>query len=1330
MRYQIEGELGRGGMGVVYAAFDTSTGRRVALKRLLAERFRNQNELARATTLFEREYHTLSQLAHPNVISVFDYGIDPEGPYYTMERLTGTSLRACAPLPWTEAASLLRDVASALAIIHSRRLVHRDVTPLNIYRSEDGSARLIDFGAMIPMGVAKDVVGTPAFIAPECLQHQSLDGQTDLYSLGACLYFALSGRHAYPAASIAALRDSWLSPPRPLASLVPDIPGDLDALVTSLLSMQSSGRPRTAAEVYERLTSLAGLPRSEQGQVGRAYLTKPLLIGRSRPLAVLREMAQRSAQGHGYAALISGPAGIGRTRLLDAALLEAKLAGMRVARADASDAQQRSLGIAARLLQNLADEGSPVDELLRQHGLESLLAEDVQAGAALLGSEARRDQTLNDLCKVFFALAERTPLALAVDDLNDLEESSLALLASLAARVRRHRLLLLTSHASDAAARLSAGLRLLQKVAKNMPLESLEPEQSRQLLSSIFGEVPNLDVLSSLFHARCLGSPGGLMDAAQDVIESGLVRYEGGSWSITGNAEAISARLDNRTEIEQLLAPLSRDARDLLEALALDRDAIMELGDYSALTEHGDRARMHRALSELIESRWLISSRERQRFRREDQRRLLASRIDPERARRIHARLAERCGERPELPPIYQAHHFAKAQLYARALAPMDAMSAYVDANTSADIVRAPISLETLQLFSELYDVPGAHPAAPANYAGAFVMSAMYQGFPELAATKVDTALREITRFTGVSDYAALADLPPGERLTQALTRANERCQQPGIGGMDLLRLMRRQTQLCLATAICANFMAEPRLLAHIPDISPFVVLSPVLAIAARVLDGLCKLARGQIWSAWDMFESAYAELTGPAAAAIDPLTLLTLKLSTMGYICALQAEHGCHGAEAILDEYAKLIQHHAESVRARYHLARGDSVLASASRKRCELLSVQANSMLETRNAEAWAMAGLFALSDDLLGLRQTQATLLDVARKRPGWHCRAEFARSQILRCQGQIDVALVVSGVAMQEIDALHADFVVCAAAHLDLLNLARRLDEVLRLGTSYLEQARRHELPSYRIELMLARAHSELGQLDPAEALFQSALAALQSRNCAGVLLGRCYEIGARIALGRRDAALFGERAELCANQYAVAQNSSLALRYAGLLREGARAGLTSAGSWESAREGEEAVKAALRELAAVTSDTAFHARALDLLMRSSGAAAGFLYARTEDGLRQVARTHTGQWTSTIDLDREAQQYFDRESAADESTKPIAESELENSQHSIAIMGNELWSCPLARTQEGERVLEGVVLLFVPRSRTLRPAPVLLEELAQLMTVRTQHAEDDP
>src|SRR5258706_11566480 len=151
-RYRIETVLGTGGSGFVCKAFDTLEGRNVALKRIASDNFKTPRDVQRAQALFEREYHVLAQLAHPKIIEVYDYGVDDEGPYYTMEWLQGASLRHRSPLALVEVCSLIRDVASSLAILHSRRLVHRDVTPRNIYCSDDRNAKLIDFGAMTPFG--------------------------------------------------------------------------------------------------------------------------------------------------------------------------------------------------------------------------------------------------------------------------------------------------------------------------------------------------------------------------------------------------------------------------------------------------------------------------------------------------------------------------------------------------------------------------------------------------------------------------------------------------------------------------------------------------------------------------------------------------------------------------------------------------------------------------------------------------------------------------------------------------------------------------------------------------------------------------------------------------------------------------------------------------------------------------------------------------------------------------------------------------------------------------------------------------------------------------
>lgn len=179
-RYRVEAELGRGGMGVVYRAVDETTGERVALKRLLPDQQRRTERLH----LFEREYRTLSQLSHPSIIRVYDYGVDDRGAFYTMELLEGSDLRSLAPLEPKQVCRYLRDVASSLAQLHARRLIHRDVSPTNVRLSTDGRAKLIDFGALMPFGFTYEVIGTASCIAPEVLQGVPLFGRAGARSAG------------------------------------------------------------------------------------------------------------------------------------------------------------------------------------------------------------------------------------------------------------------------------------------------------------------------------------------------------------------------------------------------------------------------------------------------------------------------------------------------------------------------------------------------------------------------------------------------------------------------------------------------------------------------------------------------------------------------------------------------------------------------------------------------------------------------------------------------------------------------------------------------------------------------------------------------------------------------------------------------------------------------------------------------------------------------------------------------------------------------------------------------------------------------------------------
>src|SRR5262245_32368590 len=259
-RYRVEQLLGTGGMASVYQVHDLASGRRLALKRLntrqstpiprapvvLSDAQITQAAplgaaaAAHAGQLFEREFDMLSQLVHPHIIEVYDYHRDALGPYYTMELLDGGDLRELSPMPWREACKLLCDVCSAISLLHSRRLVHRDLTPLNIRCTRAGSAKLFDFGSMTPFGRSRHVVGTQPFVEPEALHGEVVAAQTDLFALGATAYYALTGRHAYPARQLLALPDAWRRAPDPPSVHAPEIPRALDELVLWLLQLAPS----------------------------------------------------------------------------------------------------------------------------------------------------------------------------------------------------------------------------------------------------------------------------------------------------------------------------------------------------------------------------------------------------------------------------------------------------------------------------------------------------------------------------------------------------------------------------------------------------------------------------------------------------------------------------------------------------------------------------------------------------------------------------------------------------------------------------------------------------------------------------------------------------------------------------------------------------------------------------------------------------------------------------------------------------------------------------------------------------------------------------------
>jgi eukaryotic-like serine/threonine-protein kinase len=224
-RYEIEKELGRGAMGVVYQAHDPQIDRRVALKVLRSDRVTSEDFAQR----FLKEARAIGRLSHPNIVTVFDVGHDHETVYIAMEFLDGRPLDEILKekaLEIKEVVNIGIQVAQSLDYAHGQGIVHRDIKPSNIMITSEGSVKLTDFGiariedpAAAQLTQAGEILGTPSYMSPEQVKGQTVDRRSDLYSLGVILYEISTGRRPFTGKSIASIFNAITSdsPEDPMA---------------------------------------------------------------------------------------------------------------------------------------------------------------------------------------------------------------------------------------------------------------------------------------------------------------------------------------------------------------------------------------------------------------------------------------------------------------------------------------------------------------------------------------------------------------------------------------------------------------------------------------------------------------------------------------------------------------------------------------------------------------------------------------------------------------------------------------------------------------------------------------------------------------------------------------------------------------------------------------------------------------------------------------------------------------------------------------------------------------------------------------------------------
>ncbi|MCO5172349.1 MAG: protein kinase [Planctomycetes bacterium] len=322
--HELLGELGRGGMGVVYRARDPRLGREVALK-VINSAAADPEELAR----FEREARAAARVRHPGVVAVYGAGVDDGRPWLSLQLVEGESLRARllrdGPLGFARAAEVAEAVGRALQAAHDACVLHRDVKPHNVLLTTEGQPLLTDFGlarAVEPedgLTVTGQVIGTPAYMSPEQAEGDQtrVDARTDVYGLGATLYEMLTGQPPFQGASaLQVLARVLEQEPTPPSRLRADLPRDLETICLACLAKAPEARYAAAGAVADDL---------------RRFLEhRPIVARRAGPLARARLWARRHRRPLRALALVAAatlPFAAWQHARRSAAALELALAG-------------------------------------------------------------------------------------------------------------------------------------------------------------------------------------------------------------------------------------------------------------------------------------------------------------------------------------------------------------------------------------------------------------------------------------------------------------------------------------------------------------------------------------------------------------------------------------------------------------------------------------------------------------------------------------------------------------------------------------------------------------------------------------------------------------------------------------------------------------------------------------------------------------------------------------------------------------------------------------------------------------------------------------------
>ncbi|KPK08140.1 MAG: hypothetical protein AMJ56_12105 [Anaerolineae bacterium SG8_19] len=590
-RYHLEAELGQGGMGAVYQATDTLLERPVAVKVLSKT---DPDGEFRSRLLAEAR--SVAKLNHPNIVAVYDAGETNGVPFIVMELVLGQTLRELDQLSMDEILQLVQDICTALDHAHQQGVIHRDLKPENVIITASQSVKLADFGLAYDIGRSRltqegALVGTIAYLAPELILGRPANPQSDLYALGVMLYELAAGRPPFEGNNPAVLLTNHLhAPVVPPSASNANITPVLDALIVQLLDKDPTRRPASAAEVSLRLDQIAESSLADDALTAEApaaslldRIARGRLVGREEELAEATQLWLRALSGQAGLLLISGEPGIGKTRLAQAIIAQARIGGATVLSGGCYEFEATTpyLPLAEALRdwvhgrdgQTLRLElGSTAPELAR-------LAPEIEAKlgplppSTPLSPEEQRVRLFDNIAQFLDNLSGEQGLLLFLDDLHWADQGTLTLLSYLMRRLHQSRLLIVAAYREVELDRHHPLADALvqwnrQRLANRLQLARFTISETNALIATLFGQERVSDEFAGAIHRETEGNPFFIEEVMKALVDQGQIYWAGDHWE-RDELEDLAIPQSIREAIGRRLNHLSQSCIDVLHTAAV-----------------------------------------------------------------------------------------------------------------------------------------------------------------------------------------------------------------------------------------------------------------------------------------------------------------------------------------------------------------------------------------------------------------------------------------------------------------------------------------------------------------------------------------------------------------------------------------------------------------------------------------------------------------------------------------------------------------------------------------------------------------------------------------